>query len=198
LIFYIEGVVLKRLFLTTSLLVSLLLLSVISFASEEYGNIYDTYYLDTEAVEDIIFEEYDGEYAEEMRDILIDGSTLEFDGIRYIEYDVVRENAIRSYGEDVADQITGHPGLRILSKDYIFAKHNTEESVSESLEVQLEEEEKKLKELETGKKNHSTLLYIIDLIIGNLILIAVFIFIEAVYDKIKHKIIKIKEKSGKG
>jgi hypothetical protein len=193
LIFYIEGVVLKRLFLTTSLLVSLLLLSVISFASEEYGNIYDTYYLDTEAVEDIIFEEYDGEYADEMRDILIDGTTLEFDGIRYIEYDVVRKNATRSYGEDVADQITGHPDLRKLSKNDIISFHNLDETEYKKEYKTYEEplEREKLKEPGYGSRSLDIPLFIFALVM-------LAILPEVLHDKIGNIIIKIKEKSGKG
>lgn len=102
-------------------------------------------YVEADNLEDVILNEFEGEYGEEIRDVLIfnsDEEVLKIDYAYYIEYESLKNTANKEYGEYIAERIIDNPNLIILSPEEIKAKHGIEETEEETKSVIVLEPEK--------------------------------------------------------
>lgn len=112
-------------------------------------------YIEVDSLEDVIFNEFEGEEGEEIRDVLVfhpDCEILEIGGSKYIEYDSLRDAAMNEYGEDIADMVTGHPDLIKLTSKEIVSKYgiNENDDIPEEDITEYEEEIDDYTEKETS------------------------------------------------
>lgn len=148
-LFCIEGVVVKRFFTLVCLALVAFSLAVIScgmdVTEKETTYTFAFAYVEADNLEDVILNEFEGEYGEEIRDVLIFNSNeevLKIDYAYYIEYESLRNTANKEYGEYIAEKIIDNPDLIILTPEEIKAKHGIEEPEEETKSVIVLEPEK--------------------------------------------------------
>lgn len=92
----------------------------------EKGLLPNSTYIDKENLENVLKKEFGGEFGEEIRDAIVYASNtelLEINLTYYVEYDSLRDTALRQYGENVTERIFSHPDLIILTPEDIMDTH---------------------------------------------------------------------------
>ena len=96
-------------------------------ADEELG-LYSNY-IELENLEDVLRSEFEGELADEIRDVIVynpDTKILDI-SITYVEYESLWDVSMRQYGEEITERIFCNPDLVILSPEDIADRHGVEE-----------------------------------------------------------------------
>jgi hypothetical protein len=121
------------------------------------------FYVDVDNLEDVIFNEFEGEEGEEIRDVLVfnpDCEILEIGLTKYIEYESLRDVAMNEYGEEIEDKITANPDLIILTSEDIIDRHDLKEYEEETEDNVTEHTEES--EYNSKKEEKSTLAQVIE------------------------------------
>lgn len=92
----------------------------------EKGLFPNSTYINKENLENVLKKEFGGEFGEEIRDVIVYASNtelLEINLTYYVEYDSLRDTALKQYGENVTERIFSHPDLIILTPEDIMDTH---------------------------------------------------------------------------
>ena len=98
------------------------------YASNEFTFPYAC--IEVENLEDVLRSEFEGEYADEIRDAIVytsDTQRFEIGLTYYVEYESLRDTAMEQYGESITERIFSNPNLVILTPEDFADKFGKEE-----------------------------------------------------------------------
>ena len=120
------------------------------YASNEFTFPYAC--IEVENLEDVLRNEFEDEYAEEIRDAIVytsDTELFEIYSTYYVEYESLRNTTMNQYGENITERIFSNPDLIVLTpEDFAdkFGKEECDETLENNITEYTEEYEHEEKE----------------------------------------------------